>query len=74
MRSPYSQERQDELKKIQPESVEEFLARGGKITDKTRKVKKVNKVDAQQLLDTAIGTPYEKEVITFLASQGIDVQ
>jgi NADPH-dependent glutamate synthase beta subunit-like oxidoreductase len=74
MRSPFTQERQDEIKVIQPESVEAFLVRGGKITGKTTKTKKTTKIDAQQLLDAAIGTENEAAVIAFLASQGIEVQ
>lgn len=82
------------------ETVEEFLARGGKITqcrtygykkhssipglvDNTGKVgkdgrvcgpKKPKGVDAQQLLDAAVGTEHEEEVIAFLESQGYEVE
>lgn len=66
------------------ESVEEYLARGGHITKcKTygaRKYssipqpkKKVVGVDAQALLDNAVGTEHEAEVIQFLESQGYEV-
>ena len=61
------------------ETVEQFLARGGKI-DKVaegvsgkRKARKP-KLDAQALLDKAMGTPQEQEVINFLKSQGIEVE
>jgi hypothetical protein len=75
MKSPYPQERQNELKAIKPESVEEFLARGGKVQTNFNKTKiKSNKIDAQALLDAAMGTENEAAVITFLASQGIEVQ
>lgn len=75
MSSPFTQERQDELKKIQPESVEQFLARGGKLQTNLNKTKvKSNKIDAQKLLDASIGTENEAAVIAFLASQGIEVQ
>lgn len=64
------------------ETVEQFLARGGEIKKvdegvsgkkKTRKPKS-NKIDAQALLDAAVGTPKEAEVINFLKSQGIEVE
>lgn len=82
------------------EKVEEFLARGGKITqcrtygykkhsstpkavDNTGKVGKGGRVvgakqpkgvDAQTLLDAAVGTEHEVEVIKFLESQGYEVE
>ena len=66
------------IKNMKTESVEEFLARGGKVTDvaseKSSKKKGKNKIDAQKLLDAAIGTEHEAEVVKFLASQGIDVE
>lgn len=67
-------EKEIKINAIVPETVEEFLARGGKITSNRPKMKKINKIDAQVLLDAAIGTPYEKETIQFLASQGISVE
>ena len=72
--SPFTQERQDELKKIQPETVEEFLARGGRVQTNLKKTKAKTKINAQELLDAAIGTDNEAAVIAFLASQGIEVQ
>ena len=66
-------ERQIAVKAIKPESVEAFLARGGRVQT-TRVKKKSNKVDAQALLDAAIGTDNEEAVIKFLASQGIEVK
>lgn len=68
-------EKEVKIKSIKPESVEEFLARGGKIiTTYEKKTKKVShKTDAQTLLDAAMGTEHEAEMIKFLASQGIDV-
>lgn len=74
MNSPYSPEQQANIKAIKPESVEEFLARGGRISTVRKPTKKANKIDAQTLLDAAIGTPQEAEVIAFLASQGIEVE
>lgn len=79
------------------ETVEQFLARGGKITkcrtygyrkhssipsatDNTGKVGKGGRivkqkgVDAQQLLDAAIGTEHEEAAIAFLESQGYEVE
>lgn len=74
------------------ETVEQFMARGGKITKcKTYGVRKYSSipamyhgqqgqskkkhgVDAQQLLDAAIGTEYEAEAIAFLESQGYEVE
>jgi hypothetical protein len=61
------------------ESVDAFLARGGKIENVNGKQRdkslKVNngKIDAQALLDAAIKNGQEKEVIAFLESQGIKV-
>lgn len=69
------------------ETVDEFLARGGNVTKvdkkasgkkkiktKTKTVKvKNNKIDAQALLDSAMGTPQEAEVVAFLKTQGIEV-
>jgi hypothetical protein len=74
MKSPFTQERQNELKAMKTESVEEFLARGGKVQTNFNKTKiKSSKINAQKLLDAAIGTENEEAVITFLASQGIEV-
>lgn len=66
------------------ETVEQFLARGGQINKinegvsgkkKPRQTKaKSNKINAQALLDAAMGTPKEAEVINFLKSQGIEVE
>lgn len=66
------------------ETVEQFLARGGTINKvkkgasgknkrKSSKTKK-NKIDAQALLDAAVGTENEQQVINFLKSQGIEVE
>ena len=69
---------------VKCESVEEFLARGGKIQKvapsasgkkRTSTPKKKEKtVDPQALLDAATGTPQEAEVIAFLKSQGFEVE
>lgn len=55
------------------ETVEEFLARGGTI-QKTVINKKKQKVDAQALLDAAVGTKHEEEVIKALKANGIRVE
>ena len=81
MSSPFPPERQAEIKAIKPQTVEEFLAAGGQVekvslkAERTKKAKVNGKsIDAQALLDAAMGTPAEQEVIAFLASQGIDVE
>lgn len=60
------------------ETVEQFLARGGKIQvideGVSRRNKATKKIDAQALLNKAMGTPQEQEVINFLKSQGIEVE
>lgn len=66
------------------ETVEQFLARGGKIQKcnvnesgfkKSAVVKKSGKmVSAQALLDAAIGTDQEQEVINYLTTQGFEVE
>jgi hypothetical protein len=78
-KSHLSKEQEAKLKNR--ETVEQFLARGGQIekveegvSGKRRRANKKNKIDAQALLDKAIGTPQEKEVIAFLKSQGIEVE
>jgi hypothetical protein len=74
MNSPYPQEHQVKLNNMKVETVEEFLARGGKINKEVDPVNvKTGKIDAQALLDAAIGSPDEAAVIAFLASQGIEV-
>lgn len=74
------------------ETVEEFVARGGKITKcKTYGIRKFSSIpkfyesqnngltkkkqgiDAQELLDNALGTKDEQDVIAFLESQGYEV-
>lgn len=56
------------------ETAEEFFARGGQVQKfGSREAAVKKKLDAQKLLDAAVGTPYEKEVITFLRKQGIQV-
>ena len=72
-------EKEIRIENARVESVEEFLARGGsvkKVDEGASRYKKSNKnkIDAQKLLDAAIGTEHEAEVIKFLASQGIGVQ
>lgn len=65
---------------VKAETTEEFLARGGNITrvaeddSYKRKTRKTNKINAQALLDAAIGTPQEAEVVAFLKSQGVEVE
>lgn len=63
------------------ETVEEFLARGGQVTKvsenqsgKKRSTKNKKGIDAQALLDAAVGTKDEAKVIAFLKSQGIEVE
>jgi hypothetical protein len=70
--SYYKFDRELEIDKIKPESVEDFLARGGKVQTNTKA--KSNKIDAQALLDAAMGTENEAAVIKFLISQGLDVE
>lgn len=62
------------------ESVEAFLARGGKIQTLKKTASVKNKVretkmsiDAQALFDRAVGTKDEAEVIKFLKSQGFEI-
>lgn len=70
------------------ETVEEFVARGGKVQQcPTRQIRKYSScpnmylpkkkakvgIDAQELLDAATGTEHESEAITFLESQGYEV-
>lgn len=70
------------------ETIEQFIARGGQVqvceTRGIRKYssfpgtqlpKKVEKkgVDAQELLDAAVGTDLEADTIAFLESQGYEV-
>jgi hypothetical protein len=63
---------------ISVESVDEALNRGVKVVKckegLSRYSKRTPKIDAQALLNAAIGTPQEQEVIAFLKSQGIEVQ
>lgn len=71
-------EKEIKIKNMKTESVEEFLARGGQIKTldegHSKEKKQPKKINAQMLLDAAIGTADEAVVIAFLASQGIDVQ
>ena len=66
-------EQEIKVRSIKPESVEEFMARGGKVITDFSKKKVTHKTDAQALLDAALGTEHEAEMIRFLASQGIEV-
>lgn len=59
------------------ETAEEFLARGGNVQQcNTRQTfgSKKKSIDAQKLLDAAVGTSSEAEVVKFLRSQGIQVE
>lgn len=65
------------------ETTEEFLARGGVIekikegmSNKRKSPPKEKKqtINAQALLDAAVGTEREEEVVNFLKSQGIEVE
>lgn len=60
------------------ETIEQFLARGGQIQKIAQGVsgkrKRSNKIDAQALLNKALGTPQEHQVIEFLKSKGIEVE
>ena len=74
MNSPYSPEQQARINAAKVESVEEFLARGGAIQTKAVSKKKTkSKINAQALFSAAEGTALEREVIQFLATQGIEV-
>lgn len=59
------------------ESVEDFIARGGRVQQFVegdsykRKTRKTQKIDVFGLLNAARGTDQEKEVIAFLKSQGV---
>lgn len=68
----------EEMKKnhaIELETVNSFLSRGGKIqTIGNIQSMDKRKTDAQKLLNNAIGTPYEQEVINFLRKQGIQIE
>jgi len=71
------------------ETVQEFMARGGKVKKcPTRQIRKFSScpsmylpkktdkkpgIDAQSLLDAAVGTEHEAEAIAFLESQGYEV-
>ena len=70
------------------ETVEDFLARGGKVTKlKTYGIKKYSScpsfylpkkkekasINVQELLDAAVGTEHEEETIAFLESQGYEI-
>lgn len=75
------------MSKTKVETVQEFIARGGKVSKcPTRQVRKFSSipgmylpkkkkpgVDAQTLLDAAVGTEQEAEAIAFLESQGYEV-
>lgn len=67
------------VKDVETESVDEFLARGGKIRKIAegdtykRKTRKSTNINAQALLDKAMGTANETDVIAFLKSQGYKV-
>lgn len=74
MRGNLSEEQTAKLNAIPTETVEEFLARGGKINKTCPVVRQKRRIDAQKLLNLALGTDDEEAVIKFLASQGIDVQ
>lgn len=80
-KSHISPEQEESVKRA--ETVEQFLARGGKIQTlkktasvKNRKTirKASNKIDAQKLLDEAMAAGLGDEAIAFLQSQGIEVQ
>lgn len=69
---------EQEAKAQNKETIEQFLARGGQIQKIAEGVsgkrKRSNKIDAQALLNKALGTPQEQQVIEFLKSQGIEVE
>lgn len=70
----------EKAKKSKLETVNEFLARGGKVNKFTkgdsgkRKTRKSNKIDAQKLLDNCKNEAEERSCIDFLKTQGIEVQ
>lgn len=76
----FKSKRNPNIKNIKKETVEEFLARGGKITkivegdSYKRKNRKTGKINAQKLLDACKCEAEEENVINFLKSQGITVE
>ena len=79
MKSNLSPEQTKRIAEAKVETAEEFLARGGVIhkvaTGVSGKYKSTsNGINPQKLLDLAVGTKMEAEVIKFLASQGYDVE
>lgn len=76
-KSYISPEQEESVKRA--ETVEQFLARGGKIqkvplrASKYSKTNKSNKIDAQKLLDKAIAAGKGEEAIKFLIEQGFEV-
>lgn len=70
----------EKAKKSKLETVNEFLARGGKVNkfikgdSGKRKTRKSNKIDAQKLLDNCKNEAEERSCIDFLKTQGIEVR
>lgn len=62
------------------ETTEEFLARGGEIKQIVkgdsykRKTRRKTSIDVKAMLDAAVGTPQEAEVVAFLKTQGVEVK
>jgi hypothetical protein len=76
-KSNYGKEKVEQMSKVKMQSVDDYLAKGGKIsTAKTGlgKRSKPHTIDAQVLLDKFTDTEHEEEVIKFLRSKGIKVE
>lgn len=76
-KSNYGKDQVEKMSKVKMQSVDDYLAKGGKIqTVKTGlgKYSKPHAIDAQVLLDKVTGTKHEEEVIRFLRSKGIKVE
>jgi hypothetical protein len=75
-KSNFGKEKQAKLNSLKLETADEFLNRGGKIISTSGKQSFGSRksIDAQKLLDSAVGTKYESEVIKLLKAQGIQVE
>lgn len=74
-KSHISPEQEESVKRA--ETVEQFLARGGKIQkvafEQSKRAKHTKKIDAQKLLDMAIAAGKGEEAIKFLKEQGFEI-
>lgn len=73
--------KEQDAKWAKRETVDQFLARGGQvnkveegISGKKKRKAKSKGIDPQALLDAAMGTDKEAEVVAFLKSQGFEVE